>query len=71
MKANGYPDRRTPRPPTAAHAPSGQFSLCGAYFAPIPAEDGTLPIVTCKRCIRTMERLVQKMQLRPVGAHVL
>jgi len=61
MKMNGYPDRRTPRPPTTTHAPSGKFSLCGAYFAPTPAGD-EFPVVTCKRCIRTMEKFVQDMQ---------
>jgi len=61
MKMNGYPGRRTPRPPTTKHAPSGKFSLCGAYFAPIPAA-GEYPVVTCKRCIRTMEKLAQDMQ---------
>jgi len=60
MKANGYPDRRSPRLPTTVHAPSGKFSLCGAYFAP-QAVLGEYPIVTCKRCIRVMDSLVQKI----------
>jgi len=63
MKANGYPDRRQPKPSTANHAPKGRFSLCGAYFAPVPAEDGTIPVVTCKRCILALNGEARKLRL--------
>lgn len=61
MKANGLPGRpRKDRPVTTTHAPSGSFSLCGAYFAPSSLEDdASFPVVTCKRCLRSMARLVE------------
>ena len=63
MKANGYPDRRTPRPPKTTHAPSGMFSLCGAYFSPTPAADGSLPAVTCRRCIKATDRANKRFKI--------
>ena len=59
MKYDGTPRSRRlkHRGPKTTHAPSGQFSLCGAYFAPEEASNDTLPVVTCKRCLRTLLRL--------------
>lgn len=63
MKVNGYPDRRYAKAPTTTHAPAGKFSLCGAHFAP-ESLDGCYPVVTCKRCLRAMNRLVHDLQTK-------
>jgi len=57
MKYDGTPRRINHKGPKTTHAPSGQFSLCGAYFAPEEANDGAPAVVTCKRCLRTLSRL--------------
>jgi len=46
------------KPPSTAHnGPPGGMSYCGAYFAPLPEPDGSIPEVTCKRCLRAMAKL--------------
>ena len=60
MLHNNTHRRYALKPPTTAHGgPPGGMSFCGAYFAPLPGPDGTIPEVTCKRCLRTMEKLTE------------
>jgi len=58
VKSNGYPDRRNHRPPTTTHLPSGKYSLCGAYYS------DNVTNVTCKRCMRSVERLIRECSSR-------